>query len=74
MFDLSIKDFLIKFVLVRVGVFLIVLPRTIHNLVAASLIWTKKRGKTQFYFLFLKELGINSLVTQYVKVFFDMII
>ena len=74
MFDMSIKDLLMKFVFVRVGVLLIILPPTIHNLVAAFLILTKEGGKTQFYFSFLKELGIDSFVTQYVKIFFDMII
>ena len=70
MFDSSIKGFLIKFVFVRVGMPLIILYLTIHNLVAAFLILKKERMKAQSYSLFLEELGINCFITQYVKRFF----
>ena len=43
---------------------------TVHNLVAAFLILNKERRRAQSYSLFLEELGINWLITKYVKRFF----
>ena len=70
MFDPSIKGFYIKFVFVRVGMFLIIRYPTIHNLVATFLVLNKERMKAQSYSLFVEELGINCFITQYVKRFF----
>ena len=59
MFDSRIKGFLIQFLFVCVGMLLIIMYPTIHNLVAAFLILNKERMKAQSYSLFLEEFGIS---------------
>ena len=73
MFDSWIKGFLIQFLFVCVGMLLIIMYPTIHNLVAAFLILNKEGMKAQSYSLFLEEFGISCFITQYVKRFFSRV-
>ena len=60
----GLNGFLIKFVFVRVGMLLIVMYPTIHNLVAAFLIFNKERMKAVFLFYFWKSsVNIFSLLS-----------